>query len=54
MTCTYAAINRKKLIDLDFKYDRYNFDGFRVFLFVVAVCGLAMMLNNYPCLTIRW
>jgi hypothetical protein len=23
MTCTYAAINRRKLIDLDFKYDRY-------------------------------
>lgn len=22
MTCTYAAINRRKLISLDFKYDR--------------------------------
>lgn len=24
MTCTHAAILRKKLIELDFKYDRYD------------------------------
>jgi hypothetical protein len=51
MTCTYAAINRKKLIDLDFKYDRYNFDGFPCFS---VCCGCVRTGNDVKQLSLSY
>ena len=35
MTCTHAALTRRRLIELDFKYDRYIYTSVYCILYII-------------------
>ena len=46
MTCTHAALTRRRLIELDFKYDRYIYTSVYCILYIIDMYVYMYILDD--------